>query len=152
MSVSGVKCKQDVVDMYNKFKTAKTDIAFMVCKIEDSNIVIEEAPAFKDGEKDAVDDKNVPVVYKAMEDLCIKGGCRYAFFTFKWNTSGGDRDSIVFIQYCDDNAPSKQKLTYSTSKTAITKPCTGINKVIEANDKDEISYHEILELLKKMKR
>ena len=156
MAVSGVKCHSSVIEKFQEFKKSGSSgkVDFMVCVIKDGHILLEEAPYFgataaaSDG-KEFVD--GVPIAYKRLEELCMAGGCRYGLYTFKWKQSDGDRDSIVFIQYCDDNAPSKLKLTYSTSKQALTKACNGINHVIEANDKDEINYFEILKFISKQK-
>ena len=43
------------------------------------------------------------------------------------------------------------KLTYSTTTAALKKALTGVGLIVEANDKDEISYNEILDKCKKMK-
>ena len=59
--------------------------------------------------------------------------------------------NILLLQYCDDNAASKMKLTYSTTTAALKKALTGVGLIVEANDKDEISYNEILDKCKKMK-
>merc|ERR1711890_82899 len=128
-------------------------MGYLVCYVKDGFIQVEQAPESEKVEGgEEVDDKKVPKSYKEMEKLCIDGQCRYAFYTFKWQSGGGPRDMIVMIQYCDDNAGAKQKLTYSTSTSALKKGCNGIGAVIEANDKDEIDYFEILEKCKKMKR
>jgi len=150
-SVSGVKCHTDVVTAYNDFKKATSQYNYIVAMIEEKFIVIEEAHKKEEGDDD-VDDKGIPKVYKKFEEKLIKGGCRYGFFIPKWTSPGGPRDMVVMIQYCDDKAPPKMKLQYSTSKGAIVKPCQGIGAVIEANDKDEASYGEIIERCMKMKR
>jgi len=151
-AMSGVKCQQDVIDKYNIFKKSGSNIAYIICKIEDGKIVIDEAPEYEGEERGQLDEKKIPVTYNRLVDALIKGLCRYAFYTFEWTTPGGPRDCIVLIQYCDDNASAKIKMPYSTSTNAIRKPCAGVGLVIEANDKDEIGYGEILEKAKKTKR
>ena len=150
MSVSGVECHQSVVDKFNEFKKKDSAISYVVCKIEDKFIQIEDAHVRQPGDED-VDGKGVPNDYKQLEDICTKELCRYAFYIFKWESSGGPRDIVVLIQYCDDNASSKMKLLYSTTTSALKKSCQGVGLIVEANDKDEISYNEILDKCKKMK-
>ena len=146
----GIDCHQSVVDKYNEFKKKDSGIGYMVCKIEEKFIQIEVCHERQEGD-DAVDDKGVPKDYKELETLCIKEQCRYAFYIFKWESPGGPREMVVLIQYCDDNASSKVKLPYSTTTSVLKKCCNGVGLVIEANDKDEISYNEILDKCKKMK-
>ena len=97
MSVSGVKCHQSVVDKFNEFKKKDSAISYMVCKIEEQFIQVEEAPARAAGDAD-VDDKGVPAEYKQLESTCITAGCRYGFYIFKWESAGGPRDIVVLIQ------------------------------------------------------
>jgi len=153
MSVSGVRCDQSVISKFNELKMSggkgKESLDFIVAKVEDKTgmIILDEAPEYgttaaAQGGVEKI--KGVPTSYKRLEELCITNGCRYAFYVFKWRQLDGERDAVVFIIYCDDNAKTKQKLTYSTSKDAIKRACSGFGKTIEANDKDEIDYFTIL--------
>ena len=149
MSVSGVKCDDEVAKTFEEFKKNGSQIAYMACKIENGVIKVADAPTRVDGDED-VDDKGVPAEYKKLESAFIAAKCLYGVYRFKWESSGGHRDVVVLIKYCDDNAPAKMKMTYSTSVGAIkNKGVTGWKVFVEASDKDGISYHEILDHCKK---
>jgi len=157
MSVSGVKCTQAVVDKYNEFKKLDSNIEYVVARIDNGYIVLDEHPertpeTSTDDDEDVFNEKKVPATYKKLEQKCVENQCAYAFYLFKWISPGGPRDTVVLIQYCDDNASSKLKMTYSTSTSALKKNCNGIGIQVEANDRDEIDYFEILERCKKSKR
>merc|ERR1712212_848260 len=97
MSVSGVKCHQDVINAYNDFKKATSQYNYIVAKIEEKFIIIDEAHKKEEGD-DKVDEKGIPNVYKKFEkrltgvDIPDHGGCRYGFFIPKWTSPGGPRD------------------------------------------------------------
>merc|ERR1712002_281684 len=138
MAVSGVKCHKSVVDQYNEFKKSNSPVSYMLCKIEDHYIQVEEAHVRENGDKQ-------------LESICIAAQCRYGFYIFAWESPNGPRDMVVLIQYCDDNANSKMKLTYSTTTAALKRACRGVGLIVEANDRDELGYNEILEKCKLMK-
>ena len=150
MSVSGVKCHKSVIDQYNEFKKKNSRISFVVCKIEDHYITVDEAHEKESGDEE-LDEQGVPRSYRRLESICIQEQCRYGFYIFAWDSPNGPRDMVALIQYCDDNANSKMKLTYSTTSAALKRACRGVGLTVEANDRDEINYNEILEKCKSMK-
>jgi len=158
MSVSGVKCTQAVVDKYNEFKRLTSNIEYVVAKIDNGYIVLDEHPertaASAEDTQQIYRGEKIPAGFKKLEQKCVDSGCAYAFYLFQWisNSTGGLVDTVVFIQYCDDTASSKLKMAYSTSGSALRRNCNGIGIVVEANDRDEIDYFEILERCRKSKR
>lgn len=74
--------------------------------------------------------------------------CRYACYDVRWRTAGGgQRDKLVFITYCGENASTKQKMLYCASKDSLynsLKP--PINH--QANDADDLELTNLIKIAK----
>jgi len=72
--------------------------------------------------------------------------CRYAVFDFAFKAEdGGDRNKILFVLWCPDNAKVKSKMIYTSTKDSIRKKLVGVGSEIQATDKAEIAYEAVLE-------
>merc|ERR1712227_411561 len=147
MAASGVKCSNALKLKYEEFKKSglAEKVDFIVAEIRDGSIEIQEAPdagttATETGKNHV---NGVPTSYLAMEKLCKEGQCRYAFYIFKWQEGARKMSNVVMICFSDDNADSKLKMLYSSSKEAVKQTCKGAT-IIQANDDDEINYFTVL--------
>ena len=48
-----------------------------------------------------------------------------------------------------DDAPIKEKMVYASSKDALVKKLTGIDKLVQGTDFDEVSYETVLKIFQK---
>jgi len=126
------QCKL-VYDEVQKGKKHK----YFILKIDDSvgKIVVD-----KIGDNDKTYDQ-------FLDDICVKDGeaddCRYAVidFEFKAKTQGTEamaRNKLILIAWCPDSARVKKKMIYASSFDTLKKAFTGVHKIIQANDLDEI--------------
>ena len=111
----------------------------MIFKISDDkkSIEIEEK-----GDKDATFDE-------LKSKLVARPDCpRYVVVDVEINTaSGTTANKLCFIMYSDDNnAPTKQKMLYASSKDALKKAINGIAQEHQACDASDLDYDEIKKL------
>jgi len=72
--------------------------------------------------------------------------CRYAVMHFGFKTSdGAPRSKLVYVLWCPDTCPVKQKLVYASSSETIKRRFEGIAAEIQAGDVGDLSYESFLE-------
>ncbi|XP_013397448.1 actin-depolymerizing factor 3-like, partial [Lingula anatina] len=78
--------------------------------------------------------------------------CRYGLFDFCCRDSAGHpRQGIVFIAWSPENAKTKEKMVYASSRDALQKKFDGVKVIIQATDYDEIDKDVVeKELVRKL--
>jgi len=136
---SGVAVNDNVVTKYNELKLGHL-FRYIIFKLNDSNTEI-------------VVDKTAPPT-ATWEDFVKdlpKEDCRYAAYDFDFEVEGGGkREKILFVLWSSDNAKTKSKMLYTSSKDAIKKKLNLMGSDIQATDAAEIDYNTVLDKVKSL--
>jgi len=141
---SGIAVADDIVDTYLAFKMKK-DQKYVAFKISDDlkMIEVEGSGGTYDGPYSEFEE-----VVKGIEG---KAGCRYYAVYFHYATdSGHPRTKILFVSYTSENAKTKEKMLYTSSKSPLKMKLEGTDVEVQANDLDDVSHAEILDKIKRM--
>eukprot|EP01027_Heterolobosea_sp_BB2_P025452 GEZU01039065.1.p2 GENE.GEZU01039065.1~~GEZU01039065.1.p2 ORF type:complete len:147 (+),score=61.89 GEZU01039065.1:282-722(+) len=138
MSLSGVSVDDSCINEFTNFKLRNT-AKYIIYKInglenkqERKEIVIEKQSA-----PDAT--------YEDLVAEFPKNECRYAVFSFTYDTEGGKRNKCLFIFWAPDTAKVFNKMTYAASKDALKKKLQGVGVEIQANCISNLEYQAVLE-------
>ncbi|KAJ2549954.1 cofilin [Coemansia sp. RSA 1933] len=74
---------------------------------------------------------------------------RYAVYDFDYVHDGGQRNKLLFYTWAPDNAPVKSKMLYASSKKDIEQKLSGVSTVIQATEKSDLFYKNVLEKLQR---
>jgi cofilin len=134
--MSGVACDDSCVEKFNEMKIRHT-LRYIIYKIENKESIIIE----KEGENSLTYDdflKEMP------EDEP-----RYAAVDVAFETDDGrPQDKIVFFLWNPDTCGVKAKMLYASSKDSIRKKLQGVAKEVQANDRSDLAFDEVLKVLK----
>jgi len=73
-----------------------------------------------------------------------KRQCRYGLLDAPYKKGDVEKSKIVMIFWSPEEATTKQKMVYSASKEAFKKELgSGIHKMIQANDDDDLGWDDI---------
>uniref|UniRef100_A0A6U6TV89 ADF-H domain-containing protein n=1 Tax=Zooxanthella nutricula TaxID=1333877 RepID=A0A6U6TV89_9DINO len=138
MAVSGVKVDDTCLEAYTEIKMGKK-LRFVLFKIEDkTNIVVERKEEKTDGSTG----------WDAFVEAVPDAEPRYALIEVDYKTEDGrDQSKLTFVFWSPDDGPVKEKMLYASTKDTIKKKFTGIMKEVQANDKGDLEYKNILELM-----
>ena len=149
MSESGLN-PQVMDDCVKEFENMKNSKAYygIVYKLTDDkkSIVVEEVFENPTGdETDTTIDE-----YQKFVDHLIQCGVRFACYDIRFTTGDGVRHrKLVFFSYADDNAHTKLKMCYSTTRSMLKSKLIGIDVSIQANDADEVAFDEVIRIVSK---
>jgi len=87
------------------------------------------------GFMDAVTDKNVETGKET-----ARFGINYCYYE--------NKNKVVFVYWCHETAPVKERMIYSSTKDSVRKPIQNY-KMIEAGEKDDLKYNVVVEAIKK---
>lgn len=139
---SGIAVDDDIVQVFTDFKMGKK-IKFVAFKISDDykKIVVEKTGGTYDGP------------YSEFEDY-LKGiekehKCRYAVVYFHYENRSQPRTKILFVTYTSENAKTKDKMVYTSSKSPLRMKLEGADVDVQGNDLDDISEAEVLDNIKR---
>nr|BAU71337.1 actin-depolymerizing factor [Sarcocystis fayeri] len=108
---SGMGVNENCVKRFNELKLRKT-LSWIVFKIQETEIVVE-----KEGKGDI----------KEFMAALPKDDCRFG--VYDWGSK------IQFVLWCPDSAPVKPRMTYASSKDALSKRLDGVAALaLEAHD------------------
>ncbi|ESO10948.1 hypothetical protein HELRODRAFT_167462 [Helobdella robusta] len=142
MASSGVSVKDDVVNEFNNIKIGHK-YRFIQMKLSTDRTAIEIEKTVESGKAD----KSPAEGKKAYEEFVHQlpsDDCRYAIYDFHFETNNaGSRDQLIFIVWCPENAPTKSKMLYASSKDALKKKLVGITHEIQANEHSDLNHSEI---------
>ncbi|KAI9827376.1 MAG: cofilin [Phylliscum demangeonii] len=149
MSQSGISVTPECVTTFNELKLYKK-IKYIIYKLSDDSreIVVEETSSEPDW--DVFRQKLVDA--KSSDKRGNVGpGPRYAVYDFEYELASGEgkRSKITFIAWSPDNAGVQPKMIYATSKDSLKRALNGIAAEVQANEKDEIEYDEVLKQVSK---
>eukprot|EP01114_Cavostelium_apophysatum_P006652 TRINITY_DN18071_c0_g1_i1.p2 TRINITY_DN18071_c0_g1~~TRINITY_DN18071_c0_g1_i1.p2 ORF type:complete len:140 (-),score=37.73 TRINITY_DN18071_c0_g1_i1:115-534(-) len=133
---SGVAVSDECISKFNELKLGHS-YRYIIFKLNDSNteIVVEKtAPPTATWEEFV---KELPA-----------SDCRYAAYDFEFSVEGGQREKILFVLWSSDQAKTKSKMLYTSSKDAIKKKLNLMSNDIQATDAAEIDYNVVLEKVK----
>ncbi|MCJ1363905.1 cofilin [Acarospora aff. strigata] len=148
-STSGVSVAPECISTFNELKLGKGSIKFIIYKLSDDykQVVVEETS--QEPEWDVFRNKllSAKTVHKGKEG----NGPRYAVYDFEYELAAGEgkRNKITFISWIPDDSPMVPRFTYTSSKDALKRSLNGIAVDIQANDKDDIEYGEVLHKVSK---
>jgi len=139
---SGVAVQTDCVTTFNEIKLGHKYRYVIYALTKD----LKEIEVVKKAAKDASYESFVEDMHLAREDK----ECRYAVYDAEFNLKDGQqRSKLLFFLWSPDGAKIKQKMVYTSSKTALSKKLVGVHKEIQATDDDELAWDTILEALLK---
>jgi len=71
--------------------------------------------------------------------------CRWAIYDFEFEKDGGIRKKLCFFMWTPDDAKTKNKMLFASSKEALKRALVGVPVEIQATDYEEVSYQSVLE-------
>jgi len=140
---SGIAVADDVVEKYLEFKMKK-EHKFLTFRISDDQkqIIVEDFGGAYDGPYSQFEE-----YLKGIED---QGSCRYAVVYYHYESAGGHpRTKILFVSYTSENAKTKEKMIYTSSKSPLKMKLEGADLEIQGNDLDDIKDAEVLDNIKR---
>ena len=69
--------------------------------------------------------------------------CRFAIYDFPYEHQGSMKTRVVFLLWSPEYSKVKSKMIYASSQEGVTSKVDGIQRQIQATDRDEISYDAI---------
>mmetsp|Transcript_41178 Transcript_41178/g.84241 ORF Transcript_41178/g.84241 Transcript_41178/m.84241 type:complete len:112 (-) Transcript_41178:2084-2419(-) len=103
------------------------------------NDAMTEIATEKTGGKDAT--------YEEFLALLPDDACKYGVFDAEYTDpkTGGQRNKIVFFIWCPDTAKVRPKMIYASSKDELKKRLVGVACEVQANDRGELEYKEVVD-------
>jgi len=158
MSMSGIEIDSALIDDYNEFKKEKSNIAFLIFKIDNSKSVVVDQKVMKSEvaellEKEASagfkkssceSDK-----YALLRSILSKSTPRYAVVPVEYMTDTS-QNKLVLITWCSDNANVTERMLISSTKNTLVKKLEGVNSY-KASDEQELEYREVCDGVSKGK-
>ncbi|KAL5612133.1 uncharacterized protein BROUX77_002289 [Berkeleyomyces rouxiae] len=142
---------QDCISAYNELKLQKK-YKYIIFKLSDDNkqIVVDEAS--EDGDWESFRSKLMNSTTKSKSGAVGKGP-RYAVYDFQYTLASGEgeRNKLTFIAWSPDDAGVMAKMVYASSKEALKRSLTGVALELQANDSDDIEFHQIIKTVSKGK-
>ena len=96
-----------------------------------------------DSQYDRSDDRAAD--YEKFIGTLPRDDCRYVVFDFEFDTDGGLRNKILFINWAPETSKIKSKMLYAASKDAFKKKLVGLSIEVQATDLSEVAYQEVLD-------
>ncbi|KAI9763582.1 MAG: cofilin, partial [Candelina submexicana] len=139
----------ECITAFNELKLGKAS-KYIIYKLSDdyTEIVVEEKGT----------DPNWSVFRQKLLDAKSKSmqgtegpGPRYAVYDFEYELANGEgkRNKIAFISWSPDDATSKPKTAYSSSKESLKNALNGIGEDLQVNDEGDLEYDDIMKRVRK---
>lgn len=153
MANSGVKLDPAAVELFNEMKLRHKK-QFLVFKIKDGTIVLDEERLKGDGAGDKISCNSTE-----WESFCKKlptDDCRYAVFDYYMEhaqQAAGNRviEALILVVWIPDTANIRNKMIYASSKDEIKKKLLGLQAEVQATDHDELSPDTVEQKIKSSK-
>ncbi|KAM3573386.1 hypothetical protein VYU27_004627 [Nannochloropsis oceanica] len=136
---TGVEAADEVGSSFSQFKLQRPpyNLRYIIYVIKDDKIQIEKEGAREKSWKDFTED--LP-----------ESDCRYAVIDVEFETDDGRPTSkIVFLSWAPDTAKVRPKMVYAGSKEAIKRALVGVGIHLNATDRSELEFEEILPSVKR---
>lgn len=132
---SGVGVDDDCVTQFNDLKL-KHNLKYIVYGMNDG---MTQITVLKAAGKEAT-----------YEQFCAEmpdAECRYGVFDAEYTDpkTGGQRNKIVFFIWCPDSAKVRPKMIYASSKDELKKRLVGVATEVQASDKSDLEYSEVVD-------
>ncbi|KAK3751851.1 hypothetical protein QZH41_009676 [Actinostola sp. cb2023] len=151
MALSGVEVDSECMKVFDKMKIKKIGnkdrpkMAFF--RINKDNTKIEFIEEEKSDPPHSRSPDDNEAMFELMKGRLIDAEPRYILFDFICKTTaGGSVEKLAFVSWCSDNAPVKKKMLFAASKEYLKKKFDGVQIVMEASEKTELSYEELKKL------
>ncbi|XP_030011343.1 non-muscle cofilin 1-like [Sphaeramia orbicularis] len=134
---SGVAVSDEVKDLFNEMKVQKSGddqrerLRIVTFVIDGDFVQAEEKYRQKD-----VEDKDD--IYKFFLSVLKEKSCRYVLYDCHFETKESKKEELVFGMWNPDHATVKDRLLYSSTKTAVGKAFSGVKHNIAINGYAEI--------------
>ena len=137
---SGVSVNPECVTAYNDIKLGHK-FRYLVYALTDD---LKEIRVLKTAPTSSTYDDFIEDMRQAEE----KKQCRYGIFDAVYKLKDGqNRTKLVFILWSPEEATTKQKMVYTSSKDALKRALVGVGKEMQATDQAELAWETVLELL-----
>jgi len=137
---SGVSVNQECVTAYNDIKLGHK-FRYLVYALTDD---LKEIRVLKTAPPSATYENFVEDLREAQE----KRQCRYGIFDAVYKLKDGqNRTKLVFFLWSPEDATTKQKMVYTSSKDALKRALVGIGKEVQATDEGELAWESVMEIL-----
>lgn len=128
-------------------------VIFTIQEVDKKNVIkVASTQPAEEGKTDPDPEnfKNVifPSLLKQLEDY-IKTPC-YITLDFRYEHNDGNRDKLVLISWCPDNAKIKERMLAGASFQRFAGSLGGSFKKIEAHSMNDITYETVLEAVLKI--
>jgi len=139
---SGIAVGDDVVSVFTDFKMKKK-MKFVAFKISDDykKIVVDKMGGTYAGPYSEFENY--------LQEIEKEKACRYAVVNVHYENQGQARTKICFFTYSSENAKTKDKMVYTSSKSPLKNKLEGCDVDIQGNDLDDVKEVEILDSIKR---
>jgi len=158
MSMSGIGIDGALIDDYNEFKKERSNIAFLIFKIENSKSVVVDQKVMKSEvaellEKEASSGFKKTACesdkYALLRSILSKSTPRYAVVPVEYMTDTS-QNKLVLITWFSDNANVTERMLISSTKNTLEKKLEGVTSY-KASDEQELEYREVCDGVSKGK-
>ncbi|XP_072293534.1 non-muscle cofilin 1-like [Eucyclogobius newberryi] len=136
---SGVKVSDEIKSLFNTMKVnrssdnAQERIRVAEFALNDAHTEIEVKGLIK--EKDLEEGENL---FKKVQSLMRERECTYIVYDCHYETNVTKKEDLIFIMWSCDNAKPKERMVYSSSKSALKK-ILDVKFEFEMHANDEIT-------------
>ncbi|XP_041803737.1 non-muscle cofilin 1-like [Chelmon rostratus] len=137
---SGAQLDDEVKDIFQEVKVVKNDDDHMerarlvVFGFKNDTIVVETIYRGSD-----LKDKDVFLSFK---ELLEPTKCHYILYDCHFKTTDSAKAELVFVLWCPDTGPVKQKMNFASSKDAFKNVLSGVKHNLQMNDPSDCSDRE----------
>jgi len=151
---SGIKCHDECSAAFHDLEKCKFEYIIMkIDKVGGKDLVVISKKAEKGSCEAAVGGKEkdgVPAIWseftKALSEEDIAFGCGYISYPTK---DGRIQEKLIFVFWCTGTAKITSKMIYASSKLSTSKKIKSISYQLQADDKDDVAYKEVLKQISK---
>ncbi|XP_078412828.1 cofilin-2-like [Cetorhinus maximus] len=144
---SGIKIHDSVIEAFNEMKllspkSNKRRRKFLrLCMSDDNQYII------VDDKSDSVQETNEDDYLNLLNHLQPNVACVLIYDVSYETKNSLTKEDLVFIQWCPEKAPLKQKMQFTTTVNSLKNKLKGIKANFQLNCLDDISRSELAEKL-----
>lgn len=145
---SGIRTHQECQLLAQKLETRALD--GMICEIQPNEDKKDHVICVKHWDKSAHDDKTDEKRWEEFAKECMEKDICYGISYINWKSKEGrDCNKLVFVFWNGDDAKTKMKMKYSSTKNCLKNAVKSISLIIQACDEEEFSYKSIVDNVSK---
>ncbi|KAJ8361470.1 hypothetical protein SKAU_G00179950 [Synaphobranchus kaupii] len=146
---SGVAVDEEVEKMIQKMqmpcskggKDERLKLLIMRLNEDDTRIVVDHDCTRCQKDFSSEDDIYKEVMKTFKDDQC----CYAVYDCFYQTKEASSKEELVFITWCPDLAPVKQRMLYGSSATGLKSKCPGIKHQLQMNDQSDKDISNLIE-------